>query len=1327
MNIPSTPFPQPIGNEMELQIVNDAGAILRGEELIKIWNAIFDKIELSFKQALGMAPEYIRKRVGAIKRVTKEKSGKQLPYLDIEYKTFKTFHVSAIGPDPNISQVTWLMELVTPPASTMEEFAWWNSLLNTALVKSLPPGYWILPLGLNPAEKEYSSGVTFGEHYHVGVDDPGLKLAIYTLIRDFIPHLIALTVNSPFINKKPTGVVKVTDDGNGLQILGKDCTKSLRLFYNKAQMGPVDKETYIPCLKALDKDAFCDVIRRKPPDDRFVDMYPFTPYGTIELRVFDTQFALSRRLAIVALIEALCLKAKRLLERGESIPCVLSSVLIANREKAVLFGLHGKFTPDTTLPGSFGMTYNEDPATGKQNGKLFQAVNSMLFFLKKEIADLGFKEILLPIQISIEGNNKIRAPVTPSDYLLYLSEKQGGDIENALHCFKQLQATYCIGSPNTLEDPLVVEWGKPGNGISQSPTHRSVIMAEAVPAPASTEIDFTGIAATATESQVKVVKPIPFQLSFTIASSLPRNSVDILAIQQLIEIQKKAEIVLATSFKRFAAPVNQQVTISQDEFPLVPAQDLFIGNKQCRLKFSLKDKQKEATTYSNAFWIELLPRYVITSEFRKRKVSPGEKLDVKYKITSTSSTAPLSAIQVDVKFQVLSADGTTVLYQTDQHASVKDTETVQFKVIPLASWKDRELSFRVVAMLKDKIIARHEIGQIILDIPEEMPDTFTPRLVEKKAEIKPRSTEPAVQSSAPATGDKYGLVRTLAFSSAPEKQEPSTMPVKMPARGQRELKIPPSQLKRHVAEPLRIINVPETISAPKVKSSKDIKPLVSTSTPALDEKAERERMANLLARETTSKPRVDASSLKVPFLEAVDAASAKVEIDVKLLSPRLVAPGEKIVIAYTMKKTKTIGENEFLKLISFLMNIRQEFIVVLNEKYKFQGDTSNFTLTVDPQKHFKDWKPTEPFHAVLQAYLDNTLVGQAVYSDFQLAKFTTSSQITWKKIDLLSGTIYPGMDAGFEFDLDVKSIVNPVAIAIEASCQGTIVTTDFMVKKEGTNHFIAPFRVPFQGLITVPSTPMIIKIKDSSGMTIKEQKKTIAIIARGPVFVIKDVVLDTMEGLDNATLTFEFINDGKLPVSCDVTALAIEPGGSSHEIASRKLKLKGMEMQHVECTKVRLPINAIRDNTIIIDFLIEIADFNKIKNLIRQHVKLDPAPGEKVNVYFHGKLKNIDRVRDITAYIDKVGIEIEVRKEITLGGCKAKVVEIVDGEARKVIHVVKLPKGRERVHENITWRPPRAKTFPSLCKLEVQFFQDDDQVEIDRMRTEPLFFTIFPE
>ncbi|NMC05648.1 MAG: hypothetical protein GYA24_10575 [Candidatus Lokiarchaeota archaeon] len=1371
MTIPSSSLPFPIGNETELQIVNERGEILRGEELLKVWNAIFDKVEPMFKQTLDSAPDFIRKRIGAYKRVTKEKSGKQLPYLEVEYKTFKTFHISVIGPDPNISQVTWLMELVTPPASSMEEFAWWNVILNTVLVKCLPPGYWILPLGLSPTEKEYASGVTFGEHYHVGVDDANLKLAIYNIIRDFIPHLIALTTNSPFINKKPTGIVKISTEGGAFQVLGKDCTKSLRLFYNKAQMGPIDKDTYIPCLKELDKAAFCDVVHRKPPDDRFVDVYPFTPYGTIELRVFDTQFSLSRRIAIVALIAALCLKAKRLVEKNERIPCVLSSVLVANREKAVVFGLHGKFTPDTTLPGSFAMIYNEDPVTGKQNGKLFQAVKSLLFFLKGEIADLGVKDVLSPVLLSIDGNERLKAPMNPSDYLLHLVGLQGGSVDAILPRLKNLQLTYCTGNGIDLGDPLVHEYGVPTSEhvITSRPAMHSAITTPEPPA----SIEFTGVQVTATEPQIKVVKPVAFTLTFTAESPAILADVNILLIQQLIEIQKKSEIVLATSFKRLAIPVNKAVTLTQDDFPLVPSQDLFIGNKQCRLKFVIKE-QREVTAYSNAFWIELLPRYTVTSDFRKKKLVPGEKVEIKYKIAAPGNNGSHPPVDLDFKFQVVSADGTTVLHQATKPIPVREAEVFSFTMTPLVTWKEREVSIRLTTFLNDKIVARHEIVEITIDLPEEKMDTFTLRLADRKGDGWPRAKElipaspatPAASTKAPVLATrvdpaiappagKYGVIKHLEFASKPGGIEPSPVhvktsntttttnhatraginikPVKVVQQASRPLQAKPGPGMKSERDSRGVTKPLATRLAPKPASTTASNHVARASQepapPVQDGKAGQSRMASLLQQDVTRKEPAGehADATQLPFIERLSDASKRVEIVPRLLSPRLVAPGEKISIEYTMRKIAIIGENDALKLISFFINARHEFIVVLTEKYRFQGEFTSFTLTVDPAKHFKDWKPTEPFYAVMQAYLGNTLVGQAVFDDFELARFTTSSQIAWRKIDVLSGTLYAGMDAGFELELQVKSIVNPVAMTIEGSCQGTVVTSELVVGLEGTRKVMAPFRVPFQGLTTVPSTPMIIKIKDSSGMTIKEQKKVVSIIARGPMFVIKGVVLDMMEGLDIATLAFDIFNDSKQPVACEVIALAIALDGNSTELATRKVKLKGTELQHVECTKVRIPVNMIRDNELIIDFLIEIPDFNKIKSLIRHRVKADPVPGEVVGAYFHGKLKNLERTRDITSYIDKVGIEIDVRKDVAMGGCKARIVEILDGDGSKMIHVVKLPRGRDRVHETIYWKPPKVKNFPSLCKIDVQFVQDDELIKSERMHIEPLFFTIFPD
>jgi len=1323
MNIPATELPVPIGSEIELQIVNGNGEILRGEELIRIWNAIFDTIEVVFKRCMEFLPVEIRQRIIGVRKVTKEKQGRQLPYIEIEYKTLgRVFHINAIGPDPNISQVTWIMELVTPPATGMLEFAWLNVLLNTALARSLPAGYWVLPLGLNPIEKEYLSGVTYGEHYHIGIDDPALKLAVYLLIRNFIPQLIALTVNSPLLNKKPTGTVKLTEDAAGLQILGKDCTRSLRLFHNKAQMGPVDKETYIPPLETLDHEAFCEIVRRKPPDDRFVDMNPFTAYGTIELRVFDTQLSLSRRLAIVALIEALCLKAKRLIEKGEGIPSVMSSVLIANREKAVLFGLHGKFTPDTLLPTEFGMTYNEDPQTGKQNGKLFQAAASMLFFLKQEISELGLEEIVAPLHLSIEGNEKVRAPVALADYLLYLYERNGGDPGQYLPPFKTFQTTYCTGDPILISDPLVDEWGVASSTRATTPTEEPSTV---TPTP-EMNTAITGLGVEVSESQIKTTGPIPYKLKFIASASGPPRRVEILAIQQLIETQKKSEIVLATSFKRLRVISNTAMILTNKDFPLSPSQDLFVGNKQCRLKFVIKE-HKDFSTYSNSFRIELLPKYAITSEFKRKKVEAAEKLEVKYKIATTGNNIPDAYIILDLKFQVLSGDLKTILHEETRSIKVKDQENYSFKLVPQAAWKEREIVLRLAVLLNEKVIARHEIEDITLDIPEDKVPPSVARPGEKKGDFWPKQKSPASAPPATVAEDKYGLVRTLDFSknvTAEVKQPPVTSPKPKQANNAPVVKKVESHTPKVQVpvekKPAQRAKVTTTSPAPPANSA-------ASSPAAQGIKTDQERMATLLSQDAAKQPATIQKPLAVPFIEQLGAASKKLEITTRLQSPKLVAPGEKIVVQYTMKKKGIIDDDEPLKMLAFLVNARREFMVVLNDRYRLSGETSTFTLTIDQAKQFKGWKPTAPFHVVLQVYKGNTLVGQAIYSDFELARFTTSSQISWKKIDLLSSTIYPGMDVAFDLELDLKSIVNPVAISIEASCQGTKVTADFTVASEGSNRALAPFRVPFQGLTPVPSENMFLKIKDSSGMTIKEQKKIVSIIARGPTFVISHAKLDTMEGLDKATLIFDIMNDSKQEVACHVSAMAIDIGEVSHVLAERKIKLKGNEIQHLELENVQVPLNAIRSNVIVVDFLVEIADFNKIKNLVRQVLPVDASPGNKVDVYFYGKLKNLDRVHEITAHVDQVKIEMETRMDINLGSCKAKLMEIVDGIEYRVIKTVKIAIGKEKKPESITWKPPRAKNYPHLCKLEIQFFQDDDAIAIERVVTEPLFFTIFPD
>jgi hypothetical protein len=1378
---------------MEVQIVTESGEILRGEELMSTWKAIFDKIEPNFERARQALVPSIQAKIAAARRVTKTKSGKQLPYLEIEYETMgKTFPINVIGPDPNISQVTWIMELVTPPCLTLAEYAAWNALLNQVLVDSLPEGYRVLPLGLNPVEEEYLSGVTFGEHYHVGTfpEDLDLKLAAYNLIRDFIPQLIALTVNSPFINKRPTGTVKIVVDGDLTQILTKDCTKSLRLFYNKAQMGPVDKETYIPYLDALDHDAFCEAIRRKPPDDRFVDVNPFTPYGTIEIRVFDTQFSVARRVAIVALIEALCLKAKRLLEQDTKIPNVMAAVLVANREKAVTFGLHGKFTPDTLLPGAFAELYNEDPNTGKQNGKLFQAVTSMFYFLKKEIKDLTIEECLLPFHMACAGTEMVKPPLAPADYLLFCYGRNGEDFDRAFSTIRNLQQEYCTSKSDAQADPVLETWGIPSTDMfpkasSQQTEGQATVVRQDRQKDINYEIE--GVNLNVDPEAFERAKPIPFTLQFTITTAESSNvPIDILVIQQLIETQKKSEIVLASAFKKIAATPNAITTLTQSDVPLKPNEGIFIGKKQCRLKFVIKGKT-EQDVYSSAFWLELVPRFSISSEFRKKKIQASEHYDIKYRIYSGGTSSLEKAVTFQAKFTVVSGDGNDVLHQEVIVVSIKNEETISFKFPGKVAGNEQEVSLRLLLSLNDKVIARHEIIDLPVEVAAMKPESsaFKGLAVKKDEQDSRKARRPATSqpSRAPQQEPKPALardiVRRLEFSKskaqepvkgakrAPAKQSSRTPKKKVPTTGSGAKpaakpqgkpgakaagKTPSQKMKE--PKPTATATLPKlpTVRATKVATvagkapkqpakapaKRAPSPAISKPMPASNlnlpqsKKREQERIAKLLAATGVQKEE-QAVPADIPFVRFVHPYSFKLDIDVALQSGRILTPGVKISAKFSLRRAKTLPDGEIIKIIVFFVNGKQDIAVIDTAKVKIGGDVTTYQVQVDAGKVFKSWQPTTTVHLVLLAFHGNELVGQSIYSGFDVAHFTTSDQITWKKIDLISGTIYPGMDAALDLDLDLKGIVNPVLLRFEMGCQNMKVGGEITIYSSGSNRLYLPFRIPDGGLIPVQNAPFFIKIFDASGMMIREQKKLVSIIPSGPLFDIKDLEIDASNGFDSTYIQFVLVNDGKADLTCQASLLAHAPAGQKiAEICSKRVKVMGNREAPVQFEKVFLPLHAVASGTLSLDILVEIQDFNKICNLIHRDIDYANMVADPVMPLFSGAIQNLTMTPEgpkveISSQEEQISLEIDVQKNFRARSCKVKLVQREIGGDAVDVKIVKLPAGIENVRESFYWKPPRARNVPTLCRLDLVFTHDEMVVEGTCISCQPLFFVIYPE
>jgi hypothetical protein len=451
-------LPFPHGIEVELQVIRNDGTWIRGENILQV----FDKIVSSAK---GLLDKKIRTAsVDSVKRKYKQSAqteeGERGSRIVAAYEDPKgePKEYTLLGHDPNVTSLTWILEVATPPCTTLEELAWWIQTLIAISQEALPADSKaiLISTGLNPTQ-EYLRNLSFGEHHHIlsPSTDEKTKIAVYNMIRNFLPHLIALSVNSPFENKKPSDEVSISEDG---LLRAPRCKRSIRLFRNTTQMGPTNEFELIPYLRGTDKEAFARHVNRSYA--RMVDMYPFTDYGTIEIRVFDTQLSIPRRMGLALLLQALALKAKRMVERGESIPDVGPKTLAANREAALSAGLWGPFRPGEDVKESEYVRIYKNQITddglvneSKRNRFLGDAVVSMLYLIKDELEELNIIEnpFIQALLVSVFGSEYVEPRTTGADFQLEVYAKSDN---NMVVLMKRLSEVTRECSTNWLYDPI---------------------------------------------------------------------------------------------------------------------------------------------------------------------------------------------------------------------------------------------------------------------------------------------------------------------------------------------------------------------------------------------------------------------------------------------------------------------------------------------------------------------------------------------------------------------------------------------------------------------------------------------------------------------------------------------------------------------------------------------------------------------------------------------------------------------------------------------------------------------------------------------------------
>ena len=449
-------LPFPHGIEVELQVIRKDGTWIRGENILDV----FDKIVSSAKGLLdkkirSSLVASVREKYGQSAQTEEGERGSRIvaTYQD---PSGNSKEYTLLGHDPNVTSLTWILEIATPPCTTLEELAWWVQTLIAISYESLPKDSKaiLVSTGLNPTQ-EYLRNLSFGEHHHIlspSIDEK-TKIAVYNMIRNFIPHLIALSVNSPFENKAPSDEIIIDDDG---RVRAPRCKRSIRLFRNTTQMGPTNEFELIPHIQDSDKDAFAKHVNRSYA--RMVDMYPFTDYGTIELRVFDTQLSIPRRMGLALILQALALKAKRMTERGETVPDIGAKTLAANRASAVSAGLWGPFRSSEgkneyhTIYNS-QITDNGEIHSSSRNRFLGDAIVSMFYMIRDELDDLNIVEnpFMQALLVSLFGSDFSPPRTTGADFQLDVYAKSDF---NMVVLLKQLAEVTRECSTNWLYDPI---------------------------------------------------------------------------------------------------------------------------------------------------------------------------------------------------------------------------------------------------------------------------------------------------------------------------------------------------------------------------------------------------------------------------------------------------------------------------------------------------------------------------------------------------------------------------------------------------------------------------------------------------------------------------------------------------------------------------------------------------------------------------------------------------------------------------------------------------------------------------------------------------------
>lgn len=178
---------------------------------------------------------------------------------------------------------------------------------------------------VNEMQEAARANLIFGMHVHVGIANREIGIHIMNAARYFLPHIFALSTNSPFWLGRDTGFKSYR----------------VKVFDKFPRTGIPDYFTSL-----AEYDSFINLLIKTNCIDNAkkiwwdIRTHPF--FNTLEFRICDVQLRVDETIALAALIQAVVVKLHKLIQQNLGFRIYRRALMMENKWRAARYGIHGK-------------------------------------------------------------------------------------------------------------------------------------------------------------------------------------------------------------------------------------------------------------------------------------------------------------------------------------------------------------------------------------------------------------------------------------------------------------------------------------------------------------------------------------------------------------------------------------------------------------------------------------------------------------------------------------------------------------------------------------------------------------------------------------------------------------------------------------------------------------------------------------------------------------------------------------------------------------------------------------------------------------------------